>query len=227
MTFIYALLCPHSGATRYIGKANKPSVRLSKHISDARRDSPHATGRWIRQVLASGCCPQLIVLFEVDASEHWQVAEKRTIAEYRAAGHDLTNSTSGGQGLQLLRAEDRLALAASLSEAWDRPGARESRRAAILAGNADPLSRARRRTAANRPETKTRLAAALAVGLFGNPEVMARRRASQKAAANDPAVKAAKGAASRSRWSDPAYRERVIAKQKAAWIKRKERTTSP
>jgi hypothetical protein len=225
MTFIYALRCPETGDVMYIGKADNPVRRLKSHLSDARRGSTkHATARWIVGLLMRGSRPRLDVLCEVPPGETWQEAEKRHIAQYRAAGAPLTNSTSGGQGLNLLREVDRQAVSASLSAAWNRPGARERRRTAILAGNACPEARQRRIAAASDPATKARRTAALRAGLFQDAEAMARRRASQTAAANRPDVKAAKADASKARWADPAFRAAVIEKQKAAWIKRKERT---
>lgn len=224
MTFIYALKCPESGAVKYIGKADKPVQRLAAHIRSARiGEKKHATAQWILSVLHTGRDPVLQVLFGV-VGETWQAAEIRTIADFRAQGFDLCNRTAGGNGLNVLRPEDRLAINAAMSAAWNEPGARERRVAALLAGNAKPEARARRLRSAQNPATRAKHAASLAVGLFGNPEVMARRRASQTAASNRPDVKAAKGAASKARWADPEFRARMHEKQVAAWIQRKQRS---
>lgn len=224
MTFIYSLLRPITGNVKYIGKSDNPQNRLKCHIrSAATGQTIHATSRWIVGLLGDGKSPVLKVLEEFTAERRWQDAEKMAIAQHIAAGCKLTNSTSGGQGLNLVRKEDRLALAASMSAAWNRPGAREVRCAALIAGNAKPEAVANRRAAAANPETKVKHAAALKANLFGNPELMACRRMSQTIASNDPDVKARKAAASKARWQDPAFRAAMYEKQKAAWVRRKQR----
>lgn len=97
--YIYALLCPQ-GEIRYIGKTNNPAVRLSKHISAARSgDTKHHTANWIRSLLDSGQKPEIEIVLEVPEGEPWQPYEIRMISEFKAEGHRLTNSTSGGDGL--------------------------------------------------------------------------------------------------------------------------------
>jgi hypothetical protein len=97
--YIYALLCPH-GEIRYIGKTNNPAVRLSKHISAARSgETTHHTAAWIRSLLSRGEAPAIETVLEVPDGEPWQPYEIRMIAEFKAEGHRLTNSTSGGDGL--------------------------------------------------------------------------------------------------------------------------------
>lgn len=98
-TVIYALLCP-KGEIRYIGKTTDPKIRLSKHISAARSgETNHHTANWIRSLLASGEKPEIEVVLEIPEGEPWQPYEIRMIAEFRAQGHRLTNSTDGGDGL--------------------------------------------------------------------------------------------------------------------------------
>jgi hypothetical protein len=223
MTYIYALTCPSSAEIRYIGKAVSPERRLRSHIRDARSGVvDHAAARWIRSLLQVGRAPVLRVLFEVPEGVRWQDAERGAIAEHQAAGANLTNSTRGGGGLALLRAEDRIAVSAALSRAWARPGARSMRITAILAGNARPEARQRRVDAAAKPETKKKHSAGIRAGLFEQPEVMERRRQSQIAAANRPEVKVAKATASKTRWADPQFRAAMRQKQLAGWVKRKE-----
>jgi hypothetical protein len=97
--YIYALLCPQ-GEIRYTGKTNNPAVRLSKHISAARSgDTKHHTANWIRSLLDNGQKPEIEIVLEVPEGEPWQPYEIRMISEFKAEGHRLTNSTSGGDGL--------------------------------------------------------------------------------------------------------------------------------
>lgn len=91
-TFIYALNCPITGATRYIGKAGNPKHRLSCHLHA--RENCHRTN-WIRSL--GGRSPILEVLDEVPENE-WMFWEVEYIRLYRALGFKLVNGTSGGDG---------------------------------------------------------------------------------------------------------------------------------
>lgn len=110
--YIYALICPLSGLPRYVGKTKVPHQRLAKHISKARSgETAHHCAHWIRQLLAQDLHPSLQVIFTVPDGEAWQGHETRLITEYRAAGFDLTNLTSGGDGFPDLPPELRARMA--------------------------------------------------------------------------------------------------------------------
>lgn len=99
-TVIYALRCPLSNAVRYIGKTKNPDLRLYRHMAAARKlHINHHCARWIRTLLARGMAPALEVLFVVPSDGDWQAEEIKWIANYRAAGHQLTNMTDGGDGV--------------------------------------------------------------------------------------------------------------------------------
>ncbi|MFC4172644.1 GIY-YIG nuclease family protein [Microvirga sp. GCM10011540] len=90
MTYIYALECPVTGDVRYIGKADRPRVRLRAHINRARSGiENHHSANWIRSLLAQGQTPKMTILAKVAPGEDW------------AAGADLTNITPGGEGVVL------------------------------------------------------------------------------------------------------------------------------
>lgn len=91
MSEIYALT-DLDGSVRYIGKANVAADRLKCHLRDARRRSTPVYV-WIRQLAEVGCVPGLIVL---ETCDDWQEAERRIIAEHRAAGARLLNLAPGG-----------------------------------------------------------------------------------------------------------------------------------
>lgn len=104
-TFIYALNCPITGRTRYVGKANNPEKRLILHISQARKHS-YRRACWIRSLLSNGQKPSLEILDEVPETE-WQFWECEWIRLYRALGFDLTNGTEGGEGMHNPSSETR------------------------------------------------------------------------------------------------------------------------
>lgn len=94
-TFIYALNCPFSGRTRYVGKSDNPEHRLLCHVNAS--EVCHRTN-WIRSLQAKGKLPVLEILDEVP-QDSWTFWEKEYIMLYRALGFDLVNGTEGGDGL--------------------------------------------------------------------------------------------------------------------------------
>lgn len=96
-TTIYALRDPRDGAIRYIGKSVNPKNRLSCHCWEATAfDTPKA--RWLLALREAGLEPAFDVLEIVPPGGDWIEAEQRHISAHRAAGHDLFNLASGGQG---------------------------------------------------------------------------------------------------------------------------------
>jgi hypothetical protein len=96
--YIYALLCPQ-GEIRYIGKTTNPEARLAAHISKAKTNqTKHHAANWIRSLINVGEKPAIEIVFEVPEGEPWEPYEIRLIAEFKAEGHRLTNSTGGGDG---------------------------------------------------------------------------------------------------------------------------------
>lgn len=92
--FIYALNCPVTGQTRYVGKAVNPSRRFKKHLSDV---SSNPRTDWIRGLLNAGLKPTLEVLDEVP-EEFWLQWEIAWIDFFRELGFNLVNSNIGGAG---------------------------------------------------------------------------------------------------------------------------------
>lgn len=93
---IYLLRDPDTNAIRYVGKAEKPSRRLVKHLSEAARNSLWSA-RWICTLLAVGKRPIMDVV-EQGIGESWKEAECRWIKKCREEGADLTNLAEGGNG---------------------------------------------------------------------------------------------------------------------------------
>lgn len=98
-TAIYSLRDPRTGMTRYIGKTIRPlRIRLSQHLSSARRGEDTHRARWTRELFGLGMEPRidLIEMVEGDGC----LEEIGHIAMMRRAGYKLVNSTDGGDGLR-------------------------------------------------------------------------------------------------------------------------------
>lgn len=93
--FIYALNCPTTGRTRYIGKAANPQERLKQHFKNGQR--PCYRVHWIQSLLEKGLQPKLEILDEVP-EEHWPQWEVAYIEFFREQGFDLVNANAGGIG---------------------------------------------------------------------------------------------------------------------------------
>lgn len=241
MIYIYGLWCPMEREIRYIGKSVVPERRLSAHVAGARRGAyNHHTARWLRKLFAAGLKPTLVVLRAVEAGERWQEIERQAIADARAAGVRLTNSTAGGEGLDYVDPEARAAylenLSRSLKALWSEPERREQQKARSKNAWRDPDMRARRSaslSAANsKQETQARRSAASAE-IGARPEVRAAKSSAQQenwqkeayrsavvAARNDPAFTEAQAKRLKERWVDPSHRDKM---QAARWTDEKRR----
>jgi hypothetical protein len=156
--YIYALLCPQ-GEIRYIGKSTDPTARLRSHISRARsRQTKHHAANWIRSLLADGKKPAVEVLLQVPEGEPWEPYEIRLIAEFKAEGHRLTNSTGGGEGffdvspeaiakrvaahkITRMQPEYRARMSAIMTEVRNRPEFREEMSHRLMATWQNEISR--------------------------------------------------------------------------------------
>lgn len=98
---IYGLFDPNDERReiRYVGYTHfTPEQRIIDHISGARRHNDTHKQKWIRKLLRSNVEPDFVIL-EVTTAKDWKARENFWIADLRAGGHRLTNSTSGGEGL--------------------------------------------------------------------------------------------------------------------------------
>jgi hypothetical protein len=94
-TFIYTLSCPISGDVRYVGKANNPRERYSKHNKMC--DNNQIKNEWIKSLLDSNLKPVLTIIDEVKISQ-WKEMEKFYIKKYKDLGCKLTNISGGANG---------------------------------------------------------------------------------------------------------------------------------
>jgi hypothetical protein len=224
ITFIYALLDPRDEAVRYVGKTKRAlPVRLSAHLNDCRK-ARHRRARWLRELVAEGLKPRMILLEEVAASA-WEEAERRWIAHFKDEGADLTNSNNGGGGISGHTAES----IAKMKEALKgRPPSRgmlgkkaspetiEKRRAKLLANH--PM-RGKTYSAAKRARMgRPKGSRSRSKGKPVTPEV--RARLIELASHISPEQRAKMVASQRRTINTPEYRERISAIRKG-------RTASP
>ena len=93
-TFIYTLSDPESNAIRYVGKTINIDKRLSQHIAESKKSKNHKAS-WIKSLINKNITPKIEVIDEID-SEEWEWLEIYWIAQIKAWGFDLVNSTEGG-----------------------------------------------------------------------------------------------------------------------------------
>ena len=99
-TFIYGLIDPRiSDEYRYIGKSHNPKRRLADgHLCD--HNVTYKTN-WIKSLAKQNLKPEVVIIAEVPRKE-WPEWEQYYIRHFWFLGHNLTNSTYGGEGLSSL-----------------------------------------------------------------------------------------------------------------------------
>lgn len=95
--FIYALSCPVTGRTRYVGKSKDPIVRYKRHISNANFKT-HPCAKWVKRLATNGHVPVLEILDEVSIRE-WKALEGAYIYFFRSQKIRLLNVSSAGGGV--------------------------------------------------------------------------------------------------------------------------------
>lgn len=98
----YVLQDPQTNEIGYVGMTTEvPSVRLSKHVSEAMKTDRHSPKNvWIRELIDKGVKP-LINQIEVSGFATFAdagIREQYWIAKYKEDGHPLRNATIGGPG---------------------------------------------------------------------------------------------------------------------------------
>ena len=200
MIYIYALACPVTGRTRYIGKCKNTDHRLSTHISKAKSaESTHHCARWIATLLRDGLKPTIRVLIALPEGADWQLAERLTIARYRRHGFDLTNLTGGGDGFHDLAPEAVLRKSEARRRWFAIPENRDRIISALTAGRDSPEHRKKlsQKIAASwlNPSTKSRYLEGMS-----KPDAVLRRMA-----------------ASTKRFDDPEYRRKHFENMGSIW----------
>ena len=94
---IYTLTDPITNQIRYVGiTKNSLNKRLQGHIHDCKSKKPTHKINWIKSLLSKKLLPIIELLEEVETSIIFEM-EMYWIAQFKAWGFNLTNSTEGGE----------------------------------------------------------------------------------------------------------------------------------
>lgn len=216
---IYVLRDPITKEVRYIGKSEDLSLRLTKHLYEARYAlKKNHRCNWILKLARDGLVPEIEQLLPV-GEFRWQTLERFFIASCRLFGLDIVNSTAGGEGVELITEESIAKKAAAIRALWANPEQRAKR----LLAAADPAMNARRaismKAVLARPDVRARISQTSSDRM--NPEVKARWLAK----ISDPEHQRRNSEAQKARWADPEYRARMSALHRASWALRKAKQT--
>ena len=96
---IYTLSDPRTpDVVRYVGVTHdKPSNRLARHVSCARKRAVYHSSKWVRSLLLERLTPEMRIV-QQGSGAGWEDAERCWIALHRAQGSPLTNHAEGGRG---------------------------------------------------------------------------------------------------------------------------------
>jgi hypothetical protein len=170
---VYALFDEREpDAVRYVGFSVDPEKRFYSHLGEAQRSQQRSHRlNWIRKVSADGPFVHWRTLLVVETADAAALAEIASIKAHLDAGHQLTNGTEGGEGVQgfggvlspeaLARRTAAMATPAYLArrseqstEYWASEGKREYQRLAMEAFWQSPEGQAQR---ARNSATNTRI----------------------------------------------------------------------
>lgn len=96
MKRIYALVENNTGLVRYVGFTTKSLIaRFNSHLKLAMNNNQRHVYCWLRKINFDA---RVTLLAVIKPDEDWRLEEQRWIKHYRSLGHDLTNTTDGGEG---------------------------------------------------------------------------------------------------------------------------------
>lgn len=95
---IYGLIDPFTNELRYVGKSTSGLRRPRMHLWPSNLKKKRWVYNWLRQVLAQGGKPEIVVLESHDNPHELYEAEQWFISYYRSLGCRLTNCSDGGPG---------------------------------------------------------------------------------------------------------------------------------
>lgn len=218
-TYIYALHCPIAKTVRYIGKSNNPQERFKQHLYFAETGrSDHYAARWIRKVLNAGLRPILEVLAQVKPGEDWREVERHWIAQGGSKGWSLTNTTAGGDGVEITCPIALAKWHKAVKEAWADPVLRQKTSDNLSHFYATPAGKALKIEVSRRPEKVAANAVSQAKN-WKDPEYRERIMASKTA----PEVIQKQSEKAANQWADPDIRAKMIEGLKRGQQARRER----
>jgi predicted GIY-YIG superfamily endonuclease len=88
---------PNNLIVRYVGISKNVKKRFYVHLENKRDESPHKKN-WIAKLNREGRLPECRVLLTGMSFEEACELEAGAIKDFREAGHDLTNLSTGGEG---------------------------------------------------------------------------------------------------------------------------------
>lgn len=113
---IYCLRDPRNNLIRYIGQTTKTlNQRLSSHICLAKKTHTHKN-KWILSLLKEGINPKIEHLLSCKSAEECNENEIFFIKCFKDLGYKLTNSTSGGEGINNFKLSEGSRLKISKSQ---------------------------------------------------------------------------------------------------------------
>lgn len=90
--YVYGLIDPNTRRIRYIGVSNNPERRLAQHMTRGSGSYwRSAKWAWIKPLKEQGLSPELVILFEGEESEAYQI-EAEYIFFIEAMSGGLTNN---------------------------------------------------------------------------------------------------------------------------------------
>ncbi len=121
---VYGLCSNNDESIRYVGQTIvETSKRLREHLKRARLSKrPVHRDYWIRSVLNDGGSICIVVLQE---NAVWNESERLWIAKLKAGGANLTNATSGGEGMLDAPEELKARIRATVKKLWESDEYRE------------------------------------------------------------------------------------------------------
>lgn len=201
-TYIYALHCPIAKTVRYIGKSVNPSERFEQHLYFAKTNrSNHHTARWLRKLLSQGLLPTLDAFYEIKEGEDWREVERFWISEAESFGWKLTNTTAGGDGVEITCPKALVAWKKAVKERWQDPVLRESNSQKLKAYYSTPEGKANKlRTSASAAKLEASRQSQMA--LWKTPEYRER----QTALIASPILVKEASERSTKLWADPEFK---------------------
>ncbi len=96
VSYIYGLCEPDSEIVRYIGKADIPHYRYTRHLRESKTGNTPKKN-WIRKRLQEGRQPEIVILATVPEVK-WRESEINYVNLYKSFGAKLVNYAPPGEG---------------------------------------------------------------------------------------------------------------------------------